>query len=69
MATKTGYTAHETISLHECLRHTALGISKLEVMLPMPTDGDLKEFMQAELAAAKEEFGELRTLAQKVLQA
>lgn len=69
MATKTGYAAHETISIHECLQLSALGITKLEMMLPMPTDGDLKELMQQELAAAKQEFGELRSLAQEIVKA
>lgn len=66
MATKTGFTAHETIGVHEALRCRALGLTKMQMMQPMIQDAELKRFLAQEITASIQEVQQLETWAHQI---
>jgi spore coat protein CotF len=66
MATKTGFTAHETIGVHEALRCRALGLTKMRMMQPMIQDAELKRFLAQEITASIQEVQQLETWAHQI---
>ena len=66
MATKTGFTAHETLKVHEALRCRALGLAKMQMMHPRTQDAELKRFLDQEISASKQELQQLENWAHKI---
>lgn len=67
MATNTGFTAHETLNVHEALRCAAVGLAKMEMMRPVVNDADLKRFVDQEINSKKKELEQLENFAHKII--
>ncbi len=66
MATKTGFTAHETINVHEVLHCRAVGVAKMQLMDSFAQDAELNRFLQQEINASRQELQQLESWAQKI---
>lgn len=58
---------HEALELHEILRTESLGATKVQAMLPMVTDAELKAFMQESLQRKQDRIQRLRQVAQSAV--